>query len=144
MRSPIWRTGRSNGVPDLLTREGEDPYASVYTPATILPTGPVTLADLRKLVLDVPGVKNAWIEIVDESSASYDAAQAEMSYLAPRPSGASARESSPNVSEVRPSGLYRVRIEKSDLIDIDGGEIRIEAARRLHRWRGSGRRLHRD
>ena len=126
------------GVPDLLTREGGDPYASVYTPATILPSGPVTLADLRKLVLDVPGVKNAWIETVDERSASYDAAQAEMSYLAPHPSGASARDASPNVSEVRPSGLYRVRIEKSDLIDIDGGEIRREAARRLHRWRGLG------
>lgn len=126
------------GVPDLLTREGEDSYASLYTPATILPSGPVTLADLRKLVLDVPGVKNAWIDVVDERSASYDAAQGEMSYLAPGTGGASAPNAGPNVSEIHSSGLYRVRIEKSDLIDIDGGEIRREAARRLHRWRGLG------
>ena len=27
--------------------------------------GPVTLADLRKVVIDVPGVHNAWIDLVD-------------------------------------------------------------------------------
>src|SRR5262245_37996317 len=47
-------------LPDLLAREGEDPYASLYTPAQVLPTSPITLADLRALVIDVPGVKNAW------------------------------------------------------------------------------------
>jgi hypothetical protein len=121
-------------LPDLLTREGEDPYASLYTPAMILPSGPVTIADLRKLVLDVPGVKNAWIEPVDEPVATHDAAQAEVSYLSA--TGAGTASPSPNVSEIRPRGLYRVGIEKSDLIDIDGGDIRREAARRLHRWRG--------
>ena len=124
-------------VPDLLAREGEDPYASLYTPAQILPTSPVTLADLRKLVIDVPGVKNAWIEIVDELSATYDAAQAEVSHLA-QDAGPRASAPSPNVSEIRVKGLLRVQIEKSALLDIDGGAIRREAARRLHRFRGLG------
>jgi hypothetical protein len=126
------------GLPDLLTSRGEDPYASLYTPATILPSGPVTIDDLRKLVIDVPGVRNAWIEVVDEALASHDSALAEVSYRAPDSSGPAAGSPSPNVSEIRPRGLYRVRIEKSDLIDIDGGEIRREAARRLHRFRGLG------
>ena len=128
------------GWPDLLTTPaGEDPYASLYTPAAILPSGPVTLTDLRKLVIDVPGVKNAWIEIADEACASYDAAQAEVTSRAPDAGGGpGASNRSPNVSEIRPRGLYRVRIEKSDLVDILGSEIRREAARRLHRFRGLG------
>lgn len=124
-------------LPDLLTREGEDPYASIYTPAQILPTSPVTIADLRKLVIDVPGVKNAWIDIVDEPSARFDAAKGEVSRLVLDETGV-ARAPSPNVSEIRVRGLYRVQIEKSELLDIDGGTIRREAARRLHRCRGLG------
>jgi len=125
-------------LPDLLARDGEDPYASLYTPAQILPSGPVTVADLRKLVIDVPGVKNAWIELVDEPFASFDAVQAEVSYPAPKDAAGRAAAASPNVSEIRVKGLYRVRIEKSDLADIDGGEIRREAARRLHGCRALG------
>jgi hypothetical protein len=122
-------------LPDLLTRAGEDPYASLYTPAQILPTGPVTLTDLRKLVIDVPGVKNAWIDAVDEPLAAYDAVTKEVSYRAASDTGQPAA-ASPNVSEIRVKGLYRVRIEKSDLADINGTVIRREAVRRLHRSRG--------
>lgn len=35
---------------------------ALHSPAEILPSRPVTLRDFRKLVLDVPGVRNAWIE----------------------------------------------------------------------------------
>ena len=125
-------------LPDLLTRDGEAPYASLYTPAQILPTSPVTIADLRKLVVDVPGVKNAWIDTVDEPIASYDAAHSEMSHLAPNGSGQDASSPSPNISKIRIKGLYRVWIEKSDLLDRDGGVIRADVARRLHRFRGLG------
>ena len=130
------------GLPDLLAseKEGEkeDPYASLYTPAQILPSGPVTVADLRMMVIDVPGVKNAWIELVDEPFALFDAAQAEMSHPAPKTAATRRVTASPNVSEIRVKGLYRVRIEKSDLAGLDGGEIRREAARRLHRCRALG------
>ncbi|CAD5372273.1 conserved hypothetical protein [Rubrivivax sp. A210] len=119
-------------VPDLLAGGGGDPYASLATPAQALPTSPVTLTDLRKLVLDVPGVKNAWIAVVDEAQARFDAADGEISAMAGAP-GASA---SPNVSEIHLRGLLRVQIEKSSLVDIDGGLIRREATRRLLRCRG--------
>lgn len=130
-------------LPDLLASAGEDPYASLYGPAEILPTSPVTLTDLRKLVIDVPGVKNAWIEMVDEPSATFNAAQKEVSHLAPAPGGQDgAAPTSPNVSQIRVKGLYRVRIEKSDLDDIDGGMIRWETALRLHAARGLGQDFH--
>ncbi|MFN0195042.1 MAG: hypothetical protein ACKVP5_24200 [Aestuariivirga sp.] len=125
-------------LPDLLTIEGEDPYASLYTSAQILPISPVTVADLRKLVIDVPGVKNAWIEIVDEPLAEYNSAQAEVSYRVAKDAGQGAPAPSPNVSEIRVKGLYRVLIEKSDLADVAGGVIEREAARKLHRFRGLG------
>ena len=124
-------------LPDLLSREGEDPYASIYTPAQILPTSPVSIADLRKLVIDVPGVKNAWIDIIDQLSASFDAAKGEVN-VAGKDAATEPLTPSPNVSEIRVKGLLSVRIEKSDVIDIDAGSIRLEAARRLHRYRGLG------
>ena len=129
-------------LPDLLASAGEDPYASLYGPAQILPTSPVTVTDLRKLVIDVPGVKNAWIELVDEPSASFNAAQKEVSHLAPAAAGQDGAAPSPNVSEIRVKGLYRVRIEKSDLDDLDGGMIRWEAALRLNAARGLGQDFH--
>jgi len=55
-------------VPDLLASGGEDPYRSLPRASAILPSDPVTLLDLRKLVIDVDGVHNAWIEQVTESA----------------------------------------------------------------------------
>ena len=57
-------------LPDLLAKQGEDGYRSLYTPAKILSSRPVTLTDLRKLVLDVEGVKNAWVEPAEASQSS--------------------------------------------------------------------------
>ncbi|MCI5149277.1 MAG: hypothetical protein D3916_07810, partial [Candidatus Electrothrix sp. MAN1_4] len=49
-------------VQDLLAEDGSDPFASLFSPAKILPSSPVTLLDLRKFILDINGVRNAWIE----------------------------------------------------------------------------------
>src|SRR3954464_656341 len=53
-------------IPDLLADGGEDPYDSLHPPAEILASCPVTPADLRRVVLDVDGVKNAWIQPLDQ------------------------------------------------------------------------------
>lgn len=53
-------------LPDLLSRDGKDPYGNLFSPARILSSRPITLADLRTLAIDVPGVKNAWIEKIPE------------------------------------------------------------------------------
>jgi len=53
-------------LPDLLTSAGEQAYNhSLYSPARMLTSHPVTLSDLRKVVIDVEGVKNAWVEKVE-------------------------------------------------------------------------------
>lgn len=119
-------------LPDLLTRAGEPTYDSLYSPAQILTSQPVTLSDLRKLVIDVEGVKNAWIEPVEgptvplffhtsENTLSLqgDVFTAEPIYL---------------------KGLYRVLIEISDVLYIDSAvqqqEVIRQVARRLHANRG--------
>lgn len=113
--------------------------ASIPTPAVILPTQPVTTLDLRKVVMDVPGVKNAWIEVIDAASARFDAETRELSYTAGRDARAEAADLSPNVSEVRVRGLLGVRIEKPDpFVFPDLGNVGAEVARRLHACRGLG------
>jgi len=133
-------------LPDLLTRAGHDPCADLPAPAQILPTSPVTITDLRKLVIDVPGVRNAWIDLVDEPAASFDSAKHEVSPLAPAPT-AGAATPSPSVSEIRIQGLLRVRIEMGDVANANrrseaARAIRVEAARRLHRCRPLGVDVH--
>lgn len=116
------------GVPDLLAEGGSDPYASLHPPSAILTSQPVTPADLRRIVLDVDGVRNAWVEVAVEGIEG--------------PSGATALQAVPAKKELRflpqdgagqplrPSGLHRILIEASgDRVD---GEVRAEVARRLH------------
>ena len=123
-------------VQDLLADHGAG-RAGVFTAAQVLPGGPVTIDDLRRLVIDLPGVKNAWVERLDAPLARHDAAQGLLTVAAPAADGAGAP--SPNVTDLRPRGLYRVRIEKSGLgEDIDGGTLMRLAAERLQHWRGLG------
>ena len=51
-------------VEDLLTRNAEDQSAdnNFFTPAQILACNPLTIIDFRKLLIDIEGVKNAWLE----------------------------------------------------------------------------------
>ena len=51
-------------IEDLLT--GTDKIPFFYTARQVLNAGPVTILDFRKIIIDVEGVKNAWIEISDD------------------------------------------------------------------------------
>ncbi|WP_299183417.1 hypothetical protein [uncultured Aquimarina sp.] len=73
-------------------------HKSLYSPATILTTNPVTLMDIRKMVIDIEGVKNAWVEKVIPKNAN---------------------ELEPSI----PKGLFRVFIEKDGLFDVPGSKI---------------------
>lgn len=94
-------------VADLLADGGSDPYASFHAPAELLTTRAVTLDDLRRVVLDVEGVKNAWIEPVQE-------------FIPGR--------------FVPLEGLYRVVVDAS--AEREGIHVRREVGRRLHKHRG--------
>ena len=131
-------------VADLLASlpvaDGQPPSATagLFTPAQVLPSGPVTADDLRRIVIDLPGVRNAWVEPVHAALASHDAAQALLSPVAQGADGAEAR-SGPNVQWLRPRGLQRVLIEKSGLdADVDGGALELLVAQRLQQWRALG------
>ncbi|WP_437316198.1 hypothetical protein [Sorangium sp. So ce385] len=117
----------SYGVPDLLASGGGDPYRSLYSPATILTSHPVTLVDLRKLILDVEGVKNAWIEVVEEPDLPlhYHEARRELGF----------RPEPPYTAPVLLKGLVRVLVEKSDLLDLNAEQVRQDVTRRLHACR---------
>jgi len=54
---------------DLFTRDPSDPSKdnNFFTPAEILGNNPLTITDYRKLLVDITGVKNAWLDI-DQAS----------------------------------------------------------------------------
>jgi hypothetical protein len=118
---------------DLLASGTDDPYRSLLTPAQVLTTKPVTLTDLRKLVIDVPGVKNAWFEPVElpEPGLLYDPSEGilhlKTSVLPP-----SHYESLPL------KGLYRVLIETDDNLALHAADILPEVNRRLQSCRNLG------
>lgn len=110
-------------IPDLLASGGGDPYGSLFRAPEILTTRPVTLLDLRKLVIDVVGVKNAWIEPVAEPRPAlyFDADRGELGF----------RADPPYTTQVSVRGLLRVLIETSDLVDRPIPEVRQDVVRRL-------------
>jgi len=44
---------------DLFSAEGGNPF---FTAEQVLPNGPITALDFRKLIIDIEGVRNAWVE----------------------------------------------------------------------------------
>jgi len=49
-------------IEDILANEQSNGDPSFFTAAEILPISPVTPTDLRKVIIDFPGVRNAWVE----------------------------------------------------------------------------------
>jgi len=114
-------------IPDLLAEAGAGGQTCLFTPAQALTCRAVTADDLRRVVLDVPGVKNAWIVRADGMSPPlrYDPAAKTVSID---------RSTAPpaNTEAVIPGGLWRVLVEKSDLEDVDASVLRRAVAERLH------------
>jgi len=52
-------------VADILSPDPNStgPDDNFFTPAHILTNNPLTITDFRKLLIDIPGVKNAWLEV---------------------------------------------------------------------------------
>jgi len=58
-------------VADILASDpgSTGPDDNFFTPAQILTNNPLTITDYRKLLTDIPGVKNAWLEVVRDFNA---------------------------------------------------------------------------
>ncbi|BAM90273.1 hypothetical protein S58_42880 [Bradyrhizobium oligotrophicum S58] len=114
-------------IPDLLAEAGGGGATCLFTPAQALTCRAITQDDLRRIVLDVPGVKNAWIVRADGASPPlrYDPAAKTISID---------RDATPatNTEPVIPGGLWRVLVEKSDLQDIDASVLKRTVAERLY------------
>jgi len=116
-----------HSIPDLLAEAGPDAELDLFTPAEVLTTAAVTLDDLRRVVLDVPGVKNAWIENVALATPKL------LSDAATKTVTVDVGQTPSMTSEaVNPTGLWRVLVEKSDLEDVDTSTLRRAVAQRLH------------
>lgn len=120
-----YRTGYE--IPDLLADGGADPYRSLHLPADILTSHPVTPADLRRLVLDVEGVKNAWVEPATADAQKLYYLPVEQELRLARKDGAS--------EPIPLRGLYRVLIETEASKRSQDTQIRATVARRLYQSR---------
>ena len=118
-------------IKDLLASGGEDPYRSLHSPARVLTTQPVTLTDLRKLLVDISGVKNAWIEALEtaEPGLMYDPAEDSLFLKTPSPQP-------PQRQAVPLRGIYKVLLEIDSSQKYHPADILPEVNQRLHAVRG--------
>ncbi len=130
-------------MPDLLARDGQDTFAGFHAPEDILPSRPVTSSDLRKLVIDVAGVKNARVEPVARSTPAlfYNADQGHLTLI---------ETDDEALRPVNLRGLYDVLIELDDAVYYDDHKYNQEKARimsevayRLHANRPVGEDIQR-
>jgi hypothetical protein len=121
-----YRAGHS--VPDLLA-ETADP-GSLPTASEVLSCAPVSPEDLRRIVLDVEGVRNAWVSLISLPDPEiHFAAGARQVGFRPDP---------PVTEPVRIAGLYDVSIEKADTTALSADAVRSAVARRLLAGRSVG------
>lgn len=107
-------------IKDLLAEKDGNAYKSLYSPSQIMTTNPVTLLDFRKVVIDVDGVKNAWIEKVMQPEPAI--------YMEPGRQALSLTNPDDTAVPVMIKGLYNVLIEKKENY---GNDIQPDVKKRL-------------
>jgi hypothetical protein len=116
-------------VKDLLASESDNAaemQKQFFTARSILPNRPLTLLDYRKLIIDLPGIKNAWLQ------------NATLTYYADVPNRTLITSGTPSrtVREVNIRGLYDVIVEYTDDVTdqpavLDTVKARLNANRNL-------------
>lgn len=116
------------------TRNGKDD--NFLTPLEVLTSNPVTITDYRKLLLEVKGVRNAWLESIP---------QKEELFLNPNNNTLFCKGNTPDISneagvtfdqykKVKLNGLYKVYLEKGDK-SIDDDQLIKDAKKILNAHR---------
>ena len=105
-------------IEDILASESansENMKKQFFTARQILPNRPLTLSDYRKILIDLKGVKNAWLE------------SASLSYYGDTVKGKLLKEKSnlPGIVEVKIGGLYNTIIEYMDDIKTESEKAHI-------------------
>jgi uncharacterized protein len=116
-------------IADLLASEtdnAQNMQQQFFTARQILPSRPLTILDYRKLLIDIDGVKNAWIE--PATTVTYFADMVNGQLLRENPNLLTTRQIP--ITEVQVSGLYTVKLEyENHIIEIDNESNLIEAKR---------------
>lgn len=110
-------------IEDLLAtpeNKAENMATQFWTPRQILPNRPLTVRDYRKLLIDLPGIKNAWIDPLPTTLYA-DTLQAELRYTEPH---------TPGVRTVQIAGRYRVRLEYMEDITTQAQQQAVQASAR--------------
>lgn len=104
---------------DLLkTRKGEEIQHTLYSAREILTNNPLTINDFRKILIDIEGVKNAWIQTAEK--------QEEDLYIDCKASKLKFTEK-PGYKTLTIKGLYNITLElDNDLIDGDLNDYSYE------------------
>ncbi|MDW7693778.1 hypothetical protein R9C00_03390 [Flammeovirgaceae bacterium SG7u.111] len=148
-------------IEDLLVPKPEDRKNrenrenNFFTPSEILTNNPLTITDYRRLLMDIKGVKNVWLKVVEKRK-SDDSSEAEKEYpiRSRQPIYLHCQEDKPVLSyldeenaaelhEVKLRGLYRVYLELEENFAwndcgqplIDRGKVLSDVRQRLHEHR---------
>ncbi len=103
----------------------EDTGRQFFSPREVMTINPVTINDYRKLLIDLPGVKNAWFLPVTENRPTlyYDQDNSTLLY-----------DYAPGAHRVALKGLWRVFIEKDEDVT-DETQLKTAVIERLHAHR---------
>ena len=119
-------------IKDLLTRspeaklqagtasDGKRYDDNFYTAEQILTCNPVTLLDLRKMLIDIPGVRNAWLERATEAEIDFyvNTKKERLQYAIPRHIDAKDEEAVDEAA-VKLKGLYTVCLDLDTETQLD-------------------------
>ncbi|MFK0731367.1 MAG: hypothetical protein ACFKPT_02860 [Gloeotrichia echinulata GP01] len=111
-------------IQDLLTPSVRENRKQFFTAREILSVNPLTINDYRKLLLDIDGVKNAWLEPIEDSLPEiyYDSNRHTLTFT-----------SSEITRPVKLNGLYRVIIEKKDELSQENLIEQVKSKLHQHR-----------
>ena len=111
---------------DLLAPYPGEERKQFFTAREILTVNPLTINDYRKLLIDIDGVKNAWLEPITDPSPEiyYDLSRHTLSFT-----------SSEFTEQVKLNGLYRVLIEKQTASEKNDSELIEKVKSKLQQHR---------